>query len=67
MLNKSWIEKLTIQVKEDNPDGTCDIVIDWDETDPDLELWNSWGEEGQKAFVLDALRTACDNVLAEAP
>jgi hypothetical protein len=49
---------------EDNPDGSCDIHIEWDETDPDLALWNSWGEEGQKQFVLDALKNACNHALS---
>lgn len=64
MSNKSWIEKLQLQVTENNLDGSCDIHIEWDETDPDLALWNSWGEEGQKQFVLDALKTACNHVLS---
>ena len=58
MSNKNWIEKLQLQVMEDNPDGSCDIHIEWDETDPDLALWNSWGEVGQKQFILDALTNA---------
>jgi hypothetical protein len=49
---------------EDNPDGSCYIHIEWDETDPDLALWNSWGEEGQKQFVLKALNHACNHVLS---
>jgi hypothetical protein len=60
MSNKSWIEKLKIEVEEDNPDGGCNITIEWDEADPDLELWNSWGEEGQKAFIIDALYNAVE-------
>lgn len=55
----NWVNKLHVEVI-DEPDGGCVIQIDWDETDPDLEEWNSWGEEGQRAFFLDALRNALD-------
>jgi hypothetical protein len=48
---------------EDNPDGSCNIRIEWDETDPDLKLWTSWSEEEQQQFVLDALRNSCNDVL----
>ena len=61
MLNKSWIEKLQLTVMEDNPDGGCDLHIEWDATDPDLALWTSWGEEKQKQFILDALTNALSN------
>ena len=46
---------------EDNPDGGCDLHIEWDATDPDLALWTSWGEEKQKQFILDALTNALSN------
>ena len=59
MSNKSWIEKLQLTVIEGNPG--CDIHIEWDATDPDLALWTSWGEKGQKQFILDALTTALSN------
>ena len=64
MSNKNWTEKLTIEVI-DEEDGGCTIQIDWDETDPDLAEWTSWGPEGQEAFVLDALRAACADVLGK--
>jgi hypothetical protein len=60
MSNKSWIEKLKIKVEEDGPNGGCNIIIEWDETDSALELWNFWGEEGQKAFIIDALYNAVE-------
>ena len=60
----NWNEKLKLEVINEE-DGSCTIHIEWDETDPDLELWNSWGEEGQKSFVMDALRTACAEVLGD--
>ena len=64
MSNKNWTEKLKIQCI-DEEDGGMSIQIDWDETDPDLALWNSWGEEGQKAFIITALRAACAEALGE--
>ena len=39
-------------------DGGMQIRFDWDETDPDLAMWNSWGEKGQTAFIIDALNDA---------
>jgi hypothetical protein len=60
MSNKNWVEKLMINVEEDSSDGGCSIIIEWDETDPDLELWNSWGEEGQKSFIIESLYNAVE-------
>lgn len=57
--NTSWIKKLKIECIEE-PDGTLTIQIDWDETDPYLALWTSWGEEGQTAFIIDALHRATE-------
>lgn len=57
--NTSWINKLKIECIE-REDGGLDIQIDWDETDPDLKLWTSWGEEGQTAFIIDALHNATE-------
>jgi hypothetical protein len=49
-LNKvDWVNKLHVEVI-DEEDGGCTIQIDWDDTDPDLEEWSSWGEEGQRAL-----------------
>jgi len=59
----SWVNKLKIDVV-DEEDGSCTIHIEWDETDPDLTLWTSWGENGQKSFVLEALQNAIDNALS---
>lgn len=59
MLNTSWIEKLTLRIA-DEEDGGCTIHIDWDETDPDLAEWTSWGEELQEKFVIDALYNALE-------
>ncbi len=63
MSNKSWVTKLNLEVQEDNEDGSVNIVIDWDENDPDLQMWTEWGEEKQKDFILTALRNACHEVL----
>lgn len=59
-----WIDKLLIQYI-DEPDGGGTIVIEWDETDPDLALWTSWGEDYQKQFILDALTIAVTNALTK--
>ena len=58
----SWFDKMTIECIEET-DGTMSIRFDWDETDPELSLWTSWGEEGQTAFVLDALHRATEYYL----
>lgn len=59
-----WINKLQIQWI-DEPDEGGSITVSWDETDPDLALWNSWGEERQKQFILDSLNTALANALTK--
>ena len=59
----TWVNKLKIEVIEEG-DGSCTIHIEWDEQDPELALWTSWGEKGQRAFVLDALTTAVNNALS---
>jgi len=59
----TWVNKLKIEVIEEG-DGSCTIHIEWDEQDPELALWASWGEEGQRAFVLDALTTAVNNAIS---
>lgn len=60
----SFIDKLYIEYKE-NPDGTGDITIEWDENDLDLAEWTSWGEDKQKQFILDALTIAVSDALPE--
>lgn len=62
--NANWIDKLTIECIEEK-DGSLTIHIEWDETDPDLAEWTSWGPQGQEQFVLDALTKAIDNVLTD--
>lgn len=64
MSKTNWIEKLEINVI-DEEDGSHTIRVDWDDTDPDLELWNSWGDEGRKAFVLESLQLACSDIQAD--
>lgn len=59
MLNTNWVNKLQIEVI-DEEDGGCTIRIEWDDTDPELEEWTSWGEEGQKQFIIDALYQALE-------
>jgi hypothetical protein len=36
------------------------IHIEWDEADSDLQWWTDLGAEGQEAFMINALREACD-------
>ena len=54
MSKTNWIEKLQIECIEQE-DGGLTIQIEWDETDPDLAEWTSWGEDGQKQFIIDSL------------
>jgi hypothetical protein len=61
--NTSWFDKMTIECIEEPNGGMC-IRFDWDETDPELAMWTSWGEEGQKAFLLDVLNRATEYNLA---
>jgi len=57
----SWVYKLHIEVvDEENKSGT--IVIEWDDTDPDLDYWNSLGKEGQEKFIMDALHASFENL-----
>jgi hypothetical protein len=60
--NTSWVNKMTIECI-DEVDGGMSIRFDWDETDPELAMWTGWGEEGQKAFVLDVLHRATEYYL----
>jgi hypothetical protein len=54
MSKTNWIEKLQLECIEED-DGCLTIQIDWDDTDPDLAEWTSWGEDGQKQFIIDSL------------
>jgi hypothetical protein len=64
MLKMNWTEKLQIEVI-DEEDGSCTIAIEWDENDPDLAEWTSWGKEGQEEFVMSALTDACKKALGK--
>ena len=57
----NWVQKLHIEVI-DEEDGSGTIVIEWDETDPDLDYWNSLGKEGQEKFIMDALHASIENL-----
>ena len=57
----SWVYKLHIEVI-DEEDGSATIQFEWDETDPDLNYWNSLGKEGQKKFIMDALHASFKNL-----
>ena len=62
--NPSWVNKLKL-VCIDEPDGTMNIHIEWDEHDPDLQYWTHLGPKGQENFILTALRSACESVLSD--
>ena len=62
MSKQSWIEKLKIDVTEEDNGGCC-IHIEWDDTDPDLDEWTGWGEKLQRDFILNAFQTAIDGTL----
>lgn len=57
MSNNNWINKLQVEVIDEENGGCC-IHIEWDDTDPDLAEWTSWGEQRQRDFFLNALKTA---------
>jgi hypothetical protein len=57
----SWVYKLHIEVINEE-DGSATIQIEWDETDPDLDYWNSLGKEGQEKFIMDALHVSFENL-----
>lgn len=59
MSKTNWIEKLQLECIEEE-DGGMTIQIDWDDTDPDLAEWTSWGEDGQKQFIIDSLYNALE-------
>jgi hypothetical protein len=60
----TWVAKLQIEcIDEDN--GGMTIRIEWDEQDPELAEWTSWGPKGQEEFIMSALRAACWDVLEE--
>jgi hypothetical protein len=56
-----WVHKLHIEVI-DEEDGSGTIAIEWDETDTDLDYWNSLGKEGQEKFIMDALHVSIENL-----
>jgi len=58
----TWVSKLNIECI-DQEDGSLLIQIEWDENDPDLAQWNSWGKEGQEEFIWSALNAACIEAL----
>ena len=57
----NWVYKLHIEVI-DEEDGSGTIVIEWDETDPDLDYWTCLGKEGQEKFIMDALHASIKNL-----
>lgn len=58
----TWVNKLQLEVK-DEEDGSCTIVIEWNENDSDLAEWTSWGPEKQRDFVIEALSNAVSDAL----
>ena len=59
-----WVNKLSIEVV-DEEDGGCSIDIEWDETDPDLDYWNSLGKEGQELFIMYSLNNFLEKDLVD--
>ena len=57
--NLNWVTKLQVKVM-DEEDGGLLIQYDWDETDPELAEWTSWGKEVQTKFITESLRSALD-------
>ena len=57
LVNGDWVYKLALEVIE-NKDGSLNLVFEWDETDPDLQMWTEWGPEKQEEFILGALRAS---------
>lgn len=57
-----WIYKINLQCIE-NEDGSLNLVFEWDEKDPELQLWTELGEEKQTEVVLTALRRAANDVI----
>jgi len=53
----NWIEKLQVTTTEEE-DGSYLMRIEWDNEDPDLGYWTNLGEDGRKAFIIDALTNA---------
>lgn len=62
MSNKSWTTKLKISFGE-NLDGNCSIVVDWDETDADLNEWNSWDDNKKREFIIKSISIAVYDAL----
>lgn len=56
----SWVNKLSLEVIEDEETGGATIHIEWDESDPELEYWNDLGQDGQKAFILDCIHRSLE-------
>jgi hypothetical protein len=53
-----WVGKLKFTFSEEE-DGSGLITIEWDHLDPDLDYWNSLGEEGQQKLIMDELLKSC--------
>lgn len=62
MSNNNWINKLQVEVIDEENGGCC-IHIEWDDTDPDLAEWTSWGEQRQRDFFLNVLKIAVNGTL----
>lgn len=55
MSNFNWVEKLQLDVK-DNEDGSATIIISWDQEDPALRFWTELGEEKQQEWFMEVLK-----------
>lgn len=57
LTNSDWVYKLALEIIE-NEDGSLNLIFEWDETDPDLQMWTEWGPKKQEEFILGALRAS---------
>jgi hypothetical protein len=56
-----WVFKLNMEFTEEE-DGSATISMQWDETDPELDYWNSLAEEQRQKFLKNALYSAIKNL-----
>jgi hypothetical protein len=56
-----WVFKLNMEFTEEE-DGSATISMQWDETDPELNYWNSLVEKQRQKFLTDALYSAIENL-----
>ena len=50
-----WFNKISLTLEE-NEDGSLNMTFEWDENDPELQLWTELSEETKKEIILSGLR-----------